>query len=108
MRIFTTAGDTFSTRGASVGAFDSAFIHIVITVFMVLAGMNFNLYYKLISGNIRDFFRDTEMRVYIFIFLMVTVLISINLLGTYGTFAKSMQYAGFQTASILTTTGLKA
>ncbi len=101
----TMATGGFSTRAASVGAFDSAFIHIVITVFMVLAGMNFNLYYKILSGNFRGFFRDTEMKVYISIFLVVTLLISINLLGTYGSFGKSLQYAGFQAASILTTTG---
>ena len=101
----TLATGGFSTRAASVGAFNSAFIHIVITVFMVLAGMNFNLYYKLISGNFRDFFKDTEMRVYISIFIIITLLISINLLDYYGTFGKSLQYAGFQTASILTTTG---
>ncbi len=101
----TMATGGFSTRAASVGAFDSAFIQIVITVFMVLAGLNFNLYYKIISGNFHGFFRDTEMKVYISIFLVVTLLIGINLLGTYGTFGKSLQYAGFQAASILTTTG---
>ncbi len=101
----TMATGGFSTRGASVGAFNSAYVHIVITVFMVLAGMNFNLYYKIISGNFKGFFRDTEMKVYISIFLIVTFLISINLLSTYGSFGKSLQYAGFQTASILTTTG---
>ncbi|MCK5201053.1 MAG: TrkH family potassium uptake protein, partial [Spirochaetales bacterium] len=78
----TMATGGFSTKGASVGAFDSAYIHIVITVFMVLAGMNFSLYYKIISGNFKGFFRDTEMKVYIAIFLLVTLLISINLLGT--------------------------
>ena len=101
----TMATGGFSTRGASIGAFDSAYIHIVITIFMVLAGMNFNLYYKIISGNFKGFLRDTEMKVYIAIFLVVTLLISINLLGTYGSFVRSLQYAGFQTASILTTTG---
>ena len=101
----TMATGGFSTRGGSVGAFDSAFIHIVITVFMIIAGMNFNLYYKIISGNFKEFFKDTEMRVYISIFVVITLLISINLLGIYGSFGRSLRYAGFQTASILTTTG---
>ena len=101
----TLATGGFSTRGASVGAFDSAYIHIVITVFMIMAGMNFNLYYKIISGNFSAFFKDTEMRVYLGIFFIITILISINLLSTYGSFGKSLQYAGFQVASILTTTG---
>lgn len=101
----TLATGGFSTKAASVGAFNSAYIHIVITVFMVLAGMNFNLFYKVISGNFKGFFKDTEMKVYIIIFLVITLLISIDLLGTYGSFGKSLQFASFQTASILTTTG---
>ncbi|MCK5672435.1 MAG: TrkH family potassium uptake protein, partial [Spirochaetales bacterium] len=101
----TMATGGFSTKASSVGAFDSAYIHIVITVFMVLAGMNFNLFYKVISGNFKGFFKDTEMRVYLSIFLLISVLISIDLMGTYGSFGKSLQYASFQTASILTTTG---
>ena len=101
----TLATGGFSTKAASVGAFDSAYIHIVITVFMVLAGMNFNLFYKGLSGNFRGFFRDTEMKVYLSIFIIISILIGIDLLGTYGSFGKSLQYASFQTASILTTTG---
>ncbi len=101
----TMATGGFSTKASSVGAFDSTYIHIVITVFMVLAGMNFNLFYKVISGNFKGFFKDTEMRVYLSIFILISVLISIDLLSTYGSFGKSLQYASFQTASILTTTG---
>ena len=101
----TMATGGFSTKASSVGAFNSAYIHIVITVFMILAGMNFNLYYKVISGNFKGFLRDTEMRVYLSIFFIISILISIDLLGTYGSFGKSLQYASFQTASILTTTG---
>ncbi len=101
----TLATGGFSTRAQSVGAFHSPFIHIVITVFMVLAGMNFNLYYKLVSGKVKDFFKDTEMRVYLSIFGITTLLIAVNLINSYGTFGRSLQYAGFQTASILTTTG---
>ncbi len=101
----TLATGGFSTRAKSVGAFHSPFIHIVITVFMVLAGMNFNLYYKLASGKIKEFFKDTEMRVYLSIFGIATLLVTFNLISTYGSFGRSLQYAGFQTASILTTTG---
>ncbi len=101
----TLATGGFSTRNASVGAFHSIFIQVVITVFMVLAGMNFNLFYKLALGKVKDFFRDTEMKVYLSIFTIATILVAFNLMSTYGSFAKGLQYAGFQTASILTTTG---
>ena len=56
----TMATGGFSTRGASIGAFDSAYIHIVITIFMVLAGMNFNLYYKIAMKNKRFFKRHWQ------------------------------------------------
>ncbi|NOY08723.1 MAG: TrkH family potassium uptake protein [Spirochaetes bacterium] len=101
----TLATGGFSTRNASVGAFNSGFIQIVITVFMIMAGMNFNLYYKIISGNFKDFFRDTEMKVYLSIFGIATILIAVNLLKTYNGFGESLRFAGFQAASILTTTG---
>ncbi len=101
----TLATGGFSPRAASVGAFSSPFIHVVITVFMVLAGMNFNLYYKIVSGRMKDFFKDTEMKVYLSIFILATVFIAINLIGTYDTFSRSLRFAGFQAASILTTTG---
>ncbi|RKX93439.1 MAG: TrkH family potassium uptake protein [Spirochaetes bacterium] len=101
----TLATGGFSTRSASVGAYSSPFIHVVITVFMVLSGMNFNLYYKLISGRIREFFKDTEMKVYLAVFSIATVLIAVNLIRVYHTFSTSLRYAGFQAASILTTTG---
>ena len=70
-----------------------------------MAGMNFNLYYKIISGNFKDFFRDTEMKVYLSIFGIATILIAVNLLKTYNGFGESLRFAGFQAASILTTTG---
>lgn len=101
----TLATGGFSTRNVSVGAFHSVFIQVVITVFMVLAGMNFNLFYKLALGKVKDFFRDTEMKVYLSVFSISTILVAFNLMNTYGSFAKGLQYAGFQTASILTTTG---
>jgi len=58
----TLATGGFSTRSASVGAFTSPFIHIVITVFMVLSGMNFQSVLQTCHSKIRDFFKDTEMK----------------------------------------------
>ena len=102
----TLATGGFSPKNASVGHYNSAHIDIVITVFMMLAGMNFILYYRLITGNIKKFFANTEMKVYIGIFAAASLFMALNLNGNqFSTFGKSLRYASFQAATILTTTG---
>ncbi|NLM38386.1 MAG: TrkH family potassium uptake protein, partial [Firmicutes bacterium] len=44
----------FSTRNASVGAFSSTYIHIIISVFMIISGINFQLYYAIFKGKIKE------------------------------------------------------
>ena len=103
----TMATGGFSPRSASVGYYNSAFIDVVITVFMMLAGMNFILYFKLLTGKVRDLARNTEMKAYIGIFAVATTGITVTLLrnGTCTGLGEGLRYAGFQAASILTTTG---
>ena len=102
----TLATGGFSPKGLSVGHYDSAFIDIVITVFMMLAGMNFILYYRLISGKVKTVLKNTEFKTYIGIFGAATIIMAIVLTRTtYPTFGKSLRFAGFQAATILTTTG---
>lgn len=103
----TMATGGFSPMNASVGHYPSAFVHIVITVFMMLAGVNFVLYHKLLMGNIREIGRNSEIKAYIGIFLVSMIIVAASLYrsGEYATFGVSLRYAGFQTASILTTTG---
>lgn len=97
----------FSTRNASVGAYNSAYVDAVLTLFMVLAGANFSLYWKLLRGQIKSVLSDTELRVYIAIFVTASMLVAWNLFknGTYAGFGSSLRYATFQVSSILTTTG---
>jgi len=102
----TLATGGFSTMNASVGHFNSAFIDGVITLFMVLAGINFTLHFRLLTGNYKYLFRDTELKSYLFIFFSATVFITFNLYGSiYQSIGDSLRYASFQAASILTTTG---
>lgn len=103
----TMATGGFSPRNASVGAYNSPYIHWVITVFMVLAGMNFGLYFQLLTGRVKSIFKDTEMKAYLFIFAAFSVAIAFCLVnsGVYDTFSEGLQYGAFQVASILTTTG---
>lgn len=101
----TLATGGFSPRNASVGAYNSGYIDWVITVFMVMAGLNFGLYHKLLNGNIRDIFRNTEFKAYLAIFFGSVLIITLSLLEMYGGFGRALRYAGFQAASIITTTG---
>ncbi|MDP3177395.1 MAG: potassium transporter TrkG, partial [Spirochaetaceae bacterium] len=73
----TVATGGFSTKNASVGAFRSPYIEVVITVFMVLAGMNFGLFYKVGKGKVFEALRDSEMRAYVGIFLSASLLVAL-------------------------------
>ncbi|MBU1053112.1 MAG: TrkH family potassium uptake protein [Proteobacteria bacterium] len=102
----TLATGGFSPKNTSVGYYNSAYIDGVITIFMIIAGANFILHYRMITGRYKSMLRDTEFRVYISIFIIAVVIITMNLYGTYyESLGNSIRQAGFQAASILTTTG---
>ncbi|MBN1531609.1 MAG: Trk system potassium transporter TrkA [Spirochaetes bacterium] len=102
----TLATGGFSTRNASVGAYNSPLIEGVITVFMILAGVNFSLHYRLLTGSGGSLLRDTEFRTYIVVFLGATAILTVSLAGrVYGHPGEALRHASFQCASILTTTG---
>jgi trk system potassium uptake protein TrkH len=103
----TMATGGFGVKNASIGHYDSAYFDIVITVFMLLAGMNFTLHFRVLRGKARLALRDPELRLYLGIFAVSTLLIAIDLKshGIFGSFGKSLRFAGFQSSSILTTTG---
>ena len=101
----TMASGGASTRNAGLAAFDSPFIDGVSTVFMLLAGLNFNLYYRLLRGKFSDLRNNTEARAYLAIFVIAAGIITLSLLPVYGSAAGALRYAAHQTASVLSTTG---
>jgi len=102
----TLATGGFSPKNRSVGHYSSKYVHIIITIFMMLAGTNFNLYYRLLSGRFREIKKNTELRAYLGIFFISSILIALVLNGSvYESFGKSLRYGSFQVASIFTTTG---
>jgi trk system potassium uptake protein TrkH len=88
-----------------VGHFNSAYTDGVITVFMLMAGFNFNLYYRLLKGKFQDIIHNTEAKVYAGIFLAASLIITAALVPVYGSVGQALRYGAFQTASILTTSG---
>ena len=103
---FGTAGTGgFSCRNLSVGAYDSAYFDVVISVFMLLFGINFNLYYFLLIRRFRDVFHSEELRAYLLIVVTAVLAIAADIVHIYGSVFRSLRYALFQVASIITTTG---
>lgn len=103
---FGTAGTGgFSNYADSVGHFDSAYLDGVISVFMILFGINFNLYFFLAVREFKLVFKNEELRAYLLIISGAVVMIMINIYPIYGSVAEAFRYSAFQVASIITTTG---
>ena len=103
---FGTAGTGgFGTRDDSIASF-SPYIQVVCTVFMLLFGINFSVFYLVLLGRVRSVFKDEELRFYLIAVFGSTGLIVWNLLknNVYGV-GESIRHAVFQVASIITTTG---
>ena len=102
----STAGTGgFSTYGASIGAFNSLAIEIIITVFMVLYGVNFALYYHALIGDWKAITKSEELRWYLGIYLFSVVFITIFISPMYGSVATGLRYSTFEVASLVSTTG---
>ena len=95
----------FSTMNASVGAYNSAYIEIVITVFMVLFGVNFNVYYLILLRRFKAVFKNEELLVYLGIFAAATLVIAVNISGLYDGFGDALRQSGFTVSSVMSTTG---
>lgn len=103
---FGTAGTGgFAIKNLSIGAYQNPYYEGVITVFMLLFGVNFNLYYFMMIKNFKQIYKDEEMRVYFGIVIAAIVCIMINIYPMYQSVSDSLRYSSFQVASIITTTG---
>ena len=103
---FGTAGTGgFSNRGLSIGVYQNPYFEWVIGIFMLLFGINFNLYYFILMRHFREAFGSEELRAYLGIVLFSTVTIAANILSTVGSVGEAVRTAFFQVSSIITTTG---
>ena len=103
---FGTAGTGgFGVRNASIGAYNSAYVDVVVGVFMVLFGVNFNLYYLILMKRSLKSLKSQELWVYLAVIAGATVTIALNIAHLYSGFVESLRYSFFQVSSIITTTG---
>ena len=103
---FATAGTGgFSVMNESIAAYNSVAIEIVVALFMLLFGINFNLYYLMIMKQFKRAFKSEELWTYIGIVVASIIVITFNIMPIVGSLGTSLRQAGFQVASIITTTG---
>ncbi len=104
---FGTAGTGgFSSKAASVAYYNSAYIDFIIGTFMILFGINFNLYFFILLKKFREVRKNEELHWYLAIIAFCVVSIALNIMPQYeGSFLHSLRYSYFQVASIITTTG---
>ena len=105
---FGTAGTGgFGIRNAGLGYYNSAYIEGVVTVFMMLFGVNFNIYFFIVMKRFSDILKNSEFKVYLGIIATSIGLICANTMayGVYGSFSKAFRYSSFQVSSIMTSTG---
>ena len=106
LHAFSTAGTGgFSNMNASVAHYDSAYIDGVITVFMILFGVNFNLYFLVCMRKWKEALKNEELHIYMGIIAGAVALITVDILHQYGSVLHAFRYASFQVAAIITTTG---
>lgn len=102
----TMATGGFSTRNASIAAYDSAYIDGVITFFMLVAGVNFALHFQLFRGRPLAVWRDPEFRFFAILTLLLTAVVTFSIQSSsYSSWPEALRFGSFQVASILTTTG---
>lgn len=102
----TMATGGYSTKNTSIASYNSIYIDYVILIFMIIAGTNFSLHYKLMRGDFKSFIFNPEFKVFIMIIAVATLLISIDTyFNVYQNVSDAIRYSAFQVVSIITTTG---
>ena len=102
---FGTAGTGgFGIKNSSIAEY-STYLQVVITIFMILFGINFNVYFFLITKKFAQAFKFEEVRYYLGIIASAILIITFNVRHMFGGLGEALQQSSFQVASIITTTG---
>lgn len=103
---FGTAGTGgFGVKSTSIAYYDSYYLQTVIAVFMVLFGVNFNVYFFLVMKKFSMALRNTEVRTYFAILILSVVVITLNISAAMPSLYDAFHHSFFAVASIMTTTG---
>lgn len=103
---FSTAGTGgFSVKNAGIAAYDSAYVEWVITIFMLLFSINFNLFFFLWMGNLREVYKNEELRWFLGIVGATILVITASLIPSSANLWESFRKVSFTVASLISTTG---
>ena len=95
----------FAVSSAGIAGHASPYVEIVLGIFMILFGINFNIYYLILVGRIRDALGSEEVRCFLGIIAVATIAITINIFSLVSSLGEALRHAFFQVSSIITTTG---
>ena len=101
----TSGTGGFSNYGASVGGLNNPAVEVIITVFMIIFSVNFALFYRTLTGHLRESLRSEELHWFLAIFGIAALAITLIILPQYGSFGTALRYGCFQVATIMSTTG---
>lgn len=105
LHAFGTAGTGgFGIKADGLASY-SPYLQWVVAIFMLLFGVNFNLYYFMLMKKFKTVIKSEELIAYILIVVASVGAITLNILPRFGTFSESLRQAAFQVSSIITTTG---
>ncbi len=110
LHAMSTAGTGgFSNQNISIGSYNSPAIEVILTIFMYLFGINFAIYFVILTKGFVKALKSEELRLYTIILVCAMLLIAVNLMRTYGGhFFTALRYSSFQAASIMSTTGFSS
>lgn len=95
----------FSIWSDSIAHYDSLYIEMVIAVFIILFGVNFNLYYYILIKKFSLAFKNEEARTYFGVIITATALITVNVMNMYSSFGDALRHTFFMVASAITSAG---
>ncbi len=105
LHAFGTAGTGgFGVRSTSMAEY-SPYLQWVITVFMLIFGLNFNLYYLLLLRRVKPVLKSGELWCYLGVVVASVAVIACNIYAQYPSLSDTVRHAAFQVSSIITTTG---
>lgn len=102
---FGTAGTGgFGVKNSSIGGY-STYIQVVVTIFMILFGVNFSIYYLILTKKVIQALKIEELRYYLGVIAVSILVIAFNIRHLFSGMGEALQQAAFQVGSIITTTG---
>ncbi|MBP5753595.1 MAG: TrkH family potassium uptake protein, partial [Treponema sp.] len=104
LSLATAGTGGFGILNTSAGSYASS-QQVIITIFMILFGVNFNIYYLILVKRIKDIWHSEELKVYLGVILASGLLIAYNIRHIFPNPLEALKHSFFQVASIITTTG---